>query len=96
MSTSLSRLQGKVVVITAASSGIGRAAALEFARAGCRLVLAARRVAALEDTAVACRGHGGTATAVATDVTIDTDVSSAVFAGFGLIRPRAGRGRPRG
>ena len=36
-------LKGKVIVITGASSGFGKGAALQFAEAGCSLVLAARR-----------------------------------------------------
>jgi NAD(P)-dependent dehydrogenase (short-subunit alcohol dehydrogenase family) len=63
------RLRGKVVVITGASSGLGRAAALEFARRGARVVLAARGLAALRDAAAECRRYGGEALAVATDVT---------------------------
>ena len=65
-------LQGKV--ITGASSGIGRAAALQFASAGSRVVLAARRVPALEETAALCRERGGDAHVVATDVTRDSDL----------------------
>ena len=68
------RLQGRVVVITGASSGIGQASALAFADAGCRLVLAARRVDALEETARLCRRHGALTHVVKTDVTVDAEL----------------------
>ena len=62
-------IRGKQVVITGASSGIGRASALEFARRGARLVLAARRMSLLVDVAKECRAIGAETTVVATDVT---------------------------
>ena len=67
-------LRNQVVVIAGASSGIGRAAALQLAATGCRLVLATRRQASLRETAAQCEQHGGTAHAVATDVTDEADV----------------------
>ena len=44
-------LKGKVVLITGASTGIGRAAAIEFDRAGARVAIAARRRELLEQAA---------------------------------------------
>lgn len=61
-------LGDQVVVITGASSGIGREAALRFAREGARLVLAARGKQALETLASEIRRGGGRAVAVPTDV----------------------------
>ena len=62
------KLQGKTVVITGASAGIGKATALEMAARGARLVLAARRLEALEGVAVACRLAGAQASVVQADV----------------------------
>lgn len=47
----MSRLAGKIVLITGASSGIGKACALEFAQHGAHLILAARRADRLDELA---------------------------------------------
>jgi short-subunit dehydrogenase len=57
------------VVVTGASSGIGRATALALARKGASLALAARRANLLQDLAAECNALGGRAIAVPTDVT---------------------------
>ncbi len=58
----------RVCVVTGASSGIGRATAIELAERGVSLVLAGRHEGRLEDTAGACRGFGVEARAVAGDI----------------------------
>lgn len=68
-------LRGKTVVITGASSGVGRATALAFALEQARLVLAARGGQALEEVAEACRRLGASAVAVPTDTSVAADVA---------------------
>ena len=61
--------EGKVVVVTGASSGLGAGAAAEFARRGARVVAGARRVDRLEQLAAEVEGSGGTIACQAVDVT---------------------------
>ncbi len=68
-------LEDSVVVITGASSGIGRATALEFARKGANVVLAARREELLRTVADECKQISGrAAVAVLTDVSDEAAV----------------------
>lgn len=69
-------LRDSVVVLTGASSGIGRATAWAFAERGAKLVLAARSRESLEDVANECRARGAEAVAVATDVRDEGSVES--------------------
>ena len=77
-------LHNKVVVITGASSGLGRAAALLFARKGATVVLGARNVSALRQVAAACRRRGGEAVVFQTDVTSEKSVRRLARKALGL------------
>ena len=68
------KLKKSVVVITGASSGIGRATAHEFADKGASLVLAARSASELLEVVAECEQRGVRAIAVPTDVTNETEV----------------------
>jgi len=71
-------LRDQVVLITGASSGIGRATAIEMARLGARVVAASRNSAALLELAKEIGSSGGQALAVATDVTDPAQCQKAV------------------
>jgi len=58
----------KAVIVTGASSGIGKAAALQLADEGAWLTLAARDLKRLDELAVKCQQRGGEALAIPTDV----------------------------
>jgi NAD(P)-dependent dehydrogenase (short-subunit alcohol dehydrogenase family) len=68
------KTRNAVVVITGASSGIGRATALELAERGASVVLVARREEALQELAEECERLGGKALAIPTDVSIEEHV----------------------
>ena len=71
---------GKVAVITGAGNGIGRAAALAFAKSGAKVVVVDRDAAGGEATAGIIRQQGGEARSVAADVTRSADVQGYVKA----------------
>ncbi|MFE1414350.1 SDR family oxidoreductase [Streptomyces sp. NPDC058746] len=64
----MSGIQGKVIAITGASSGIGEATAAHLAERGARLVLGARREERLNAVVNGIKAKGGTATGVIVDV----------------------------
>jgi NAD(P)-dependent dehydrogenase (short-subunit alcohol dehydrogenase family) len=69
------RLEGKVAIITGASTGLGPVMAKRFVDEGARVLLAARREELVRDAAVAC---GGNAIAMRVDVTVEDDVVAMV------------------
>ncbi|WP_113267652.1 SDR family oxidoreductase [Agrobacterium cavarae] len=80
-------IQGKVVAITGAGRGIGRATALHLATRGARVVLGARSETELLDVAQEIERAGGEAALRSTDVTRRTDLESLIRLG----RDRFGR-----
>ena len=73
-------INGKVVAVTGASSGIGEATARLLAERGAFVVLGARRTDRLDKLAQEIRDHGGRAVARATDVTRRADLERLVDA----------------
>ncbi|MET0181881.1 MAG: SDR family oxidoreductase [Caulobacterales bacterium] len=71
-------LKDKVTIVTGASQGIGAAAAFGFARAGAKVVLAARRLGPIEEFAKRIRDNGSEAIAVETDVANEESVKNLV------------------
>ena len=72
------RFQDKVVIVTGATSGIGKVAALAFAREGAKVALAARRAEEGLQVAQSIKDAGGEAIFIQTDVTKTLDVANMV------------------
>lgn len=75
--TSPQPLQGRVAVVTGASSGIGEASAAKLAALGAHVVVLARRADRLTDLVARIEKDGGSATAIAADVTDKAAVQAA-------------------
>jgi len=71
-------LENRVAIITGAGRGIGQAIALAYAREGAKLVLAARKISELEDTATQVAELGHSPLVVPTDVTDPNQVDRLV------------------
>ena len=91
-----SSFRGRVVLVTGASAGIGRATALAFASAGAKVVLVARRPQALATVAREVRAAGAEALVAAADVAKPAEVAAAFrkaqrrFGGVDIVVNNAG------
>ena len=72
------RIDGRVALVTGASSGLGARFAEVLAAAGARVVMAARRIERLEERAERLRADGADVVAVGCDVTAEGDVEGLV------------------
>jgi len=84
----MASLQGRIALVTGASQGIGRACALELARAGATVVLAARNESKLSEAVAEIEAAGGQAAAFALDVASEDSIKSgakAILEHFGKV-----------
>jgi NAD(P)-dependent dehydrogenase (short-subunit alcohol dehydrogenase family) len=76
----VNNLEGKVAIVTGAGRGIGKAVSVSLAKAGCRVVLAARTREQIEAVQKEILSQGGDALAIPTDLTADEDIQRLVEA----------------
>jgi NAD(P)-dependent dehydrogenase (short-subunit alcohol dehydrogenase family) len=77
---------GKVVIVTGATSGIGRATALRFAESGASVVAVGRRAEALAEVSTEIKERGGSALTIVADLSVDASAAEIIaqtVAGFG-------------
>ena len=91
------RLEGRRVLVTGAGRGIGLALAAALAQAGADVVLAARTSGEIENAARPSSAEGGSAEALALDVTDLSAMRAAIEAqpAFDILVNNAGTNRPR-
>ena len=93
------RLDGRVALVTGGGRGLGRGCAVELARAGAKVVVAARTESELEETAAAAVAAGGQAVTVVADVSDELQVRRLVevasaAGNLGVLVTAAGTNRP--
>jgi 3-oxoacyl-[acyl-carrier protein] reductase len=84
----MGNLQGRIALVTGASQGIGRAVAVELARAGATVVVAARNEAKLAEAVAEIEGAGGQAAAIPLNVASEESIKAgarAVIERFGKV-----------
>jgi len=92
----LNAFQDQVVIVTGASSGIGKSLAVQLAAQRAKVVIAARRVGQLEEVAKECRSCGGDVLVIPTDVSDETQCKALVertieaFGGLDMLINNAG------